>query len=234
MEKKFLNSGLFIMIGLIIAGVQLPMAVREFKAFDRTVNVKGLCEREVKADKVIWPLTFKVAGNDLAAAYATAEAQTQMIVKFLKDSGIDEGSIRISSPSVSDKLAQEYSSGDRARYILKCAVTVCSKDVDNVVKIREKQSELVKKGIAFDAENTWENPVEFKFEGLNDIKPEMIEEATKNAREVAQKFATDSDSSLGKIKTASQGTFSIENRDSNTPDIKIVRVVTSVTYYLKK
>lgn len=84
------------------------------------------------------------------------------------------------------------------------------------------------------ASNSWENPVEFKYEGLNDIKPQMIEEATKNAREAALKFAKDSDSRLGKIKTANQGTFSIENRDSNTPHIKKVRVVTSVTYYLKK
>ena len=75
--------------------------------------------------------------------------------------------------------------------------------------------------------------MEFQYEGLNDIKPQMIEEATRNAREAAEKFAKDSDSRLGKIRTANQGTFTIENRDSNTPYIKKVRVVTSVTYYLK-
>ena len=96
-----------------------------------------------------------------------------------------------------------------------------------------KQAELLKKGVVAGAGNDWENPVEFKYEGLNDIKPQMIEEATRNARETAQKFAKDSRSKLGKIKTASQGTFTIENRDSNTPYIKTVRVVTSVTYYLK-
>jgi hypothetical protein len=79
----------------------------------------------------------------------------------------------------------------------------------------------------------WENPVEFKYEGLNDIKPQMVEEATRNARETAIKFAKDSGSRLGKIKTANQGTFTITDRDSNTPYIKQVRVVTSVTYYLK-
>ena len=71
-----------------------------------------------------------------------------------------------------------------------------------------------------------------KFEGLNELKPSMVEEATKNARETAEKFAKDSDSELGKIKRASQGSFSIENRDSNTPHIKRVRVVSSITYYL--
>jgi hypothetical protein len=104
--------------------------------------------------------------------------------------------------------------------------------VDTVLKLRPKEAELLKKGIVSGG-NSWETPVEFKYEGLNDIKPEMIEEATRNARETAQKFAKDSDSRLGKIKTASQGTFTIENRDSNTPHIKKVRVVTSVTYYLK-
>jgi hypothetical protein len=94
------------------------------------------------------------------------------------------------------------------------------------------QADLLKKGVVV-AGNDWENPVEFKYEGLNEIKPQMIEEATQNARETAQKFAQDSDSSLGKIKTANQGTFTIEDRDSNTPYIKRVRVVTSVTYYLK-
>ena len=90
------------------------------------------------------------------------------------------------------------------------------------------QSELLKQGIVTGG-GSWENPVEFKYEGLNDIKPEMIEEATRNAREAAQKFAKDSDSRLGKIKTANQGTFTIEDRDSNTPYIKKVRVVTTVT-----
>ena len=113
-------------------------------------------------------------------------------------------------------------------------MTVCTGKVDTVLELMNRQTELLKKGIVVGSENSWSNPVEFKFEGLNDIKPEMIEEATKNAREVGEKFAKDSGSRLGKIKTANQGTFTIENRDSNTPYIKKVRVVTSVTYYLKK
>lgn len=136
-------------------------------------------------------------------------------------------------PQISDKYANEYGSNDRAfRYIATNVVTVCTDKVDVVLELMSKQSDLLKKGIVTGG-NSWENPVEFKYEGLNGIKPEMIEEATKNAREAAEKFAKDSDSRLGKIKTANQGTFSIENRDSNTPYIKKVRVVTYVTYYLK-
>jgi hypothetical protein len=152
---------------------------------------------------------------------------------FLTDGGISEKEITVSVPSVSDKLANEYGDNNRAfRYIAKNVITVCTDNVDAVLKLMSRQSELLKKGIVT-SENSWENPVEFKYEGLNDIKPQMIEEATKNAREAAEKFAKDSDSSLGKIKNANQGTFTIENRDSNTPYIKRIRVVTSVTYYLK-
>ena len=111
-------------------------------------------------------------------------------------------------------------------------ITACTRKIDKVLTLMSKQSELLKKGVVTGG-NTWDNPVQFKYEGLNEIKPEMIEEATKNAREVADKFAKDSGSKLGKIKTASQGTFTIEDRDSNTPEIKKIRVVTSVTYYLK-
>ena len=185
------------MIGLIFLGAMLPKAVKDFRSFDRIVTVKGLCEKEVPADKVIWPLVFKVVGNDISSVYAEISQKTATIKKFLTDGGIQDAEITVSVPVISDKYAQEY-------------------------------------GIVVGSENTWSNPVEFKFEGLNDIKPAMIEEATKNAREVGEKFAKDSGSRLGKIKTANQGTFTIENRDSNTPNIKKVRVVTSVTYYLKK
>ena len=135
-------------------------------------------------------------------------------------------------PQISDKLANEYGDNNRAfRYIAKNVVTVCTSDVEKVLALMANQSDLLKKGVVA-AGNDWENPVEFKYEGLNGIKPQMIEEATQNARETAEKFAKDSDSRLGKIKTANQGTFTIEDRDSNTPYIKRVRVVTSVTYYL--
>ena len=223
------------MIGLIFLGLMLPRAVSDFRSFDRIVTVKGLCEKEVPADKVIWPLIFKVVGNDINTVYSEINRNTAIIKQFLTDGGIDEAEITVSVPSISDKYAQEYGNNDRTfRYLSTSVVTVCTGKVDTVLELMNRQTELLKKGIVVGSENSWSNPVEFKFEGLNDIKPEMIEEATKNAREVGEKFAKDSGSRLGKIKTANQGTFTIENRDSNTPYIKKVRVVTSVTYYLKK
>ena len=233
MNKGKFYSGLFIMVGLVVLGMMFPRAVEKYRSYDRTVNVKGLCEKEVKADKVIWPVVYKVMANDIQSIYDQTDGSNAVIMDYLKAGGIDASEITVSVPQISDKFANEYGNNDRAyRYIATNVITVCTDKVDNVLGLMSKQSDLLKKGIVTGG-NTWENPVEFKYEGLNEIKPAMIEEATMNAREAAEKFAKDSDSRLGKIKTANQGTFTIENRDSNTPYIKKVRVVTSVTYYLK-
>lgn len=232
MDKGKMLSGLFIMIGLVVLGLMFPRAVAKYRSFDRTVNVKGLCEKEVKADNVIWPIVYKVMSDNIQDIYDQTSRGNALVVDFLLAGGIDADEITVSVPDISDKLANEYGGNDRAyRYIAKNVVTVCTDKVDEVLALMSKQTELMRMGIVT-AGQTWENPVEFKYESLNEIKPQMIEEATKNAREAAQKFAKDSDSELGKIKTANQGVFSIEARDSNTPYIKRVRVVTSVTYYL--
>ena len=233
MDKGKFYSGLFIMVGLVVLGMMFPGAVEKYRSYDRTVNVKGLCEKEVKADKVIWPVVYKVMANDIQSIYDQTDGSNAVIMEYLKAGGIDASEITVSVPQISDKFANEYGNNDRAyRYIATNVITVCTDKVDDVLGLMSKQSDLLKKGIVTGG-NTWENPVEFKYEGLNEIKPAMIEEATMNAREAAEKFAKDSESRLGKIKTANQGTFTIENRDSNTPYIKKVRVVTSVTYYLK-
>ena len=232
-NKGKIYLGLAIMTGLIFLGLMLPRTAREFRSFERTVSVKGLCEREVPADKVIWPVVYKVVGNDLGSVYRSIENKKETIIAFLKKGGIDPKDISVSVPSLSDKDAQEYGGNTRLyRYVATCTLTVCSNEVDKVLALMAAQSELLSKDIILDS--GWDSTPQFLFEGLNALKPEMIEEATKNARQVAEKFAKDSGSSLGKIRTASQGTFSIEARDSNTPQTKKVRVVTSVTYYLKR
>ena len=220
------------MVGIVILGIMIPTAVVKYRSFDRVVNVKGLCEKEVRADKVIWPIVYKVMSDSIQSIYDQTDAGNAVIVDFLKEGGVSVEDITVTLPQISDKLANEYGGNDRAfRYIAKNVITVCTSDVDKVLALMSNMSDLLKNGVVTDG-NDWENPIEFKYEGLNGIKPQMIEEATWNARETAEKFAKDSDSSLGKIKTANQGTFTIEDRDSNTPYIKRVRVVTSVTYYL--
>ena len=132
-----------------------------------------------------------------------------------------------------DKSAQQYGSETRAefRYTAIQNVTVYSKNIEVVRDVMEKMSDLGKQGIVFTA-GDYQSQTEYIFTRLNEVKPEMIEEATKKAREVAGKFASDSKSILGKIKSASQGQFSISARDNNNPHIKKVRVVSTVAYYL--
>lgn len=171
-------------------------------------------------------------GNDLSAVIAETESNNASIVEFLKSGGIDASCITVATPQISDKFASEYGNNDRVfRYLMTSIVTVCTSDIESVLALQSRQDELLKKGITISTD--WENKTQFKFEGLNDIKPEMIEEATANAKEAARKLAEDSGSKVGKIKNAVQGTFSIEDRDSNTPSIKKVRVVTYVCYYIK-
>ena len=227
-----MKKTLTIAAAIVIAGAMLPISVSRLKSFERTVDVKGLCEKEVMADKVIWPLTYKVVGDELSPVLSEIESNNSAIVRFLKAGGIEDAEITISTPAISDKYASEYGSNDRVfRYLATCTITVCTDKIDRMLSLQASQSDLLRSGITFSSD--WGTEPQFKFEALNDIKPEMIAEATANARQAADKFAKDSDSRIGKIKTAGQGTFSIEDRDSNTPQIKRVRVVTYVTYYLK-
>lgn len=225
--------GIFIFLGLSMLGYLLKNAVVQFKAFERSVTAKGLSEREYEADVVIWPIQFVQAGNDLAALYSEIEDNSSAIRKFLEENNITAAEISFSSPAITDKSAQQYGGGEPAqfRFTALQTVTVYSENVKLVREVMGRLSELGRKGIVFTG-GDYETQTEYLFTRLNDVKPEMIEESTRKAREVAGKFAADSQSRLGKIKTASQGQFSISPRDRNNPHIKKVRVVSTVVYYL--
>ncbi len=230
---KIDNEGLgcCLMIGLIVGAILLGNAIKASRADDRIVSVKGLCEREVKADRVICPFAYKEGGNNLQQLYNTIEQKNGVIIDFLKDAGLEEQEITVAAPKVVDTRTEWSGSQNQYNYIITSVVTVCTDKVDKIVQLQSRQGELLQKGIA--TTNNWEYQTVYSFTGLNEIKPAMIEIATKNARETAEKFAEDSNSELGKIKRATQGQFTITDRDSNTPYMKNVRVVTSVDYYLK-
>ena len=189
---------------------------------------------EVPANLVIWPLTYKNLGNDLLSLYSELKQANQTITDFLKEKGISSDEISIGAPEIIDLKAERYGNSDESpyRYNVTSVITVSSNKVDLVRNLISEQGELLKRGIAITSGDYRYN-VQYEFTKLNDIKPQMIEEATKNAREAAEKFAKDSESELGKIQSANQGQFSINDRDANTPYIKKVRVVTSVAYTLK-
>ena len=225
--------GVFVFLGLASLGYLLANAAVAVKQFERTVTVKGLSEREFPADVVIWPIQFSAASNDLQSLYVTLEDNTAKIGRFLAERGVAPDEITASQPALTDKSAQQYGNTSRAefRYAARQTVTVYSPHVDRVRAIMSALSDLGKQGIALTG-GEYQSESEYLFTGLNTVKPDMIEEATRNAREVAQKFATDSKSTLGKIKSATQGQFSIEPHDKNNPHIKKVRVVSTVEYYL--
>ncbi len=232
-KQNSLVLGIFILLGLTSLGYLLGSSALKYKEYERTVTVKGLSEKEFGADIVIWPIQFTAAGNNLEELYEAIDQNTSKISEFLASKGIDKKEISFSAPSITDKSAQQYGGQERAefRYTAIQTVTVYSSDIASVRTVMAELSELGKQGIVFTGGN-YQSQTEYLFTRLNEVKPEMIEEATRKAREVAEKFASDSKSSLGKIRKATQGQFSITARDKNNPHIKKVRVVSTVEYYL--
>lgn len=224
--------GLCLLAGLAILGFLLGKAALDYKQLDRSVTVKGLAERELNADIVIWPVQFTLADNDLQQLYESIERDSGKIRTFLAANGISAGEISQAAPAITDKSANMYGgdSGAPFRYTAQQIVTVYSENIAAVRKTMSLMPELGKQGIVLTG--GYESQPEYLFTRLNEIKPEMIEEATRKAREVAEKFAADSASTLGKIRQARQGQFSISPRDQNNPHIKKVRVVSTVEYYL--
>lgn len=233
---EFKHSGLFglgacIMIGLMVFGCFVGNGIEKIADKERYVTVKGLSEREVTANKVIWPLPYNCVGNNLAELYATVEKNRKIIIDFLNANGINSNEINISAPEVTDREAQSYTpDGIKYRYMVESVITVISPQVNKVLELITNQGELMKSGIAIGQNYNYQT--KFEFTELNKLKPEMIEEATRNARAVAQKFADDSKSKLGGIRQANQGQFSITS-EQNTPYLKKIRVVTTVDYFLK-
>lgn len=224
--------GLTIGVGLLLLGIQIKRGFNDVSENRRVVSVRGLSEEEVNANKVTWPIVSKEVGNDLPSIYSSLETTNSIILKFLKDNGISDEEISINAPQVLDMQAERYNSGAVPyRYNVTNVVVVTSSKVEQINALVKRQVELLKQGVAIVA-GDYQYQIQYEYTDLNVIKPSMIADATKNAREAAQKFADDSESKLGKIKSASQGQFTIEDRDQYTPYIKRIRVVNYVEYFL--
>lgn len=223
-------QALILAVGIALAGWFVYQGAVRIANKDRAVAVKGLSTRDVQADFVVWPLSFAVQGDDLAALYASMNKTRDEVKAFLLSKGFVADDIRMGSSSVDDQWDNYYSSRrPDYHYKLSASMVVATKNVELVSKTSGLESELLQRGIILSS-NDWS--IDYQFNGLSELKPEMIEEATKNARAVAQKFADDAGCQLGSISHASQGVFSVEG-DSYQPWIKHVRVVTTVDYFLK-
>lgn len=243
MEKKFFNisniSAIILALGITLGGFFPGYYYYCAKINNNTVTVKGLAEQNVVSDLAVWEIKFVTTSNDLPAAQKNMEQQEGAVLQFLTTQGFSTAEISSGRLETNDLMANPYRSSDAnsSRFIVTETITVRSNDVEKVAASLTKTGELIAKGVIFDSQNLY--PVSYIFTKLNDIKPQMLEEATQNARQAALEFAKSSGSKVGKIHRANQGVFSILPQD----DIsyggaaqqinKKIRVVSTVEYYLE-
>ena len=226
--KNNVFAGALIALGLCLGGMFIFLGINKFANKDRAVTVKGLSTREVECDYVVWPLSYGWKGQDLPWLYDHLAKVTERVKKHLMDLGFEESDIRQGPITVNDNWSYYSEHKPEYHYTLRTSLIVSTDKVQLVVKSQGKESELLKEGIIVEG-SEWS--VDYQFNGLPELKPLMIEEATRNARAVAQKFADDAQCRLGSIRRASQGQFSIDD-DPYQPWVKHVRVVTTVDYFL--
>ncbi len=230
--RRWLASSAILALGLIAGGYLLGNGLLRAHEADRSVTVRGLAERDVTADLATWTLSYSATAADLSTAQASVDRDTQSIRAFLKDLGLPADAIQPSAVNVS-----QYTNNGVPRSTVRQRMTLRSTDIERAQSAVKRQFDLVRKGVVLEEGSG----MAYTFTKLNDIKPEMVAEATKDARAAAEQFAKDSGTSVGTIKTATQGYFSVQARDgdsgggwgqSDTP-FKKVRVVTTVDFYLR-
>jgi uncharacterized protein len=238
--------GICLIVGLTAAGYFVGRGTARFKSDARTVTVKGLVEKEVKADEAIWTLSLRRASDDLKDAHARISADRDAVLAFLLKQGFKENEISRQPTRTIDKLAREYGqqqSNERFRFLVTAALAVRTPNIDLVQKALGSTEELLKAGVILDGEREGSvaNP-RYMVSKFNDLRPQLLAEATKNARAIAQQFAADSGVTVGKIHSANQGSIQIFGSDGNdesghysptsTP-VKKIRVVSTFEFELR-
>jgi uncharacterized protein len=247
--KRAIIMSVALIIGILIGAIILGRAMERFKKEDRFISVKGFSEREVKSDFVVWTIKTRIANNDLIEGSRSIEEAKVKVIDFLLRNGIKQDEIIQKDLIVNDKKAQDYGNniGDSYRFIIDKIIQVRSSDVDNIQKVSRMTDDLLKAGVVLSNRNDFEGSVKFIFTKLNEIKPSMLTEATRNAKDAAIQFTKESDTKLGNLRKANQGLFSIIDRDeylsgqtergyypmSGTDLYKKVRVVVNVDYSIE-
>lgn len=238
-QGVFLVLSLFILaLGVSFAGLKIHDGLTNFKSYDRSVRVKGLATRDVTADVAIWSISYTETGNNLEALQTVMERKGQIVISFFEKNGIPSDQIELQQVNVQDLLAQAYRNNNAAsnRYIITQTYLVRTEDIQAMSKAAKNIGSLIKSGVVL-SQNRASTPT-YLYTKLNDIKPEMIAEATQNARKAADEFSNQSGQKVTKIKRASQGVFQILPRDQTfvVPESqqinKTVRVVSTIEFYL--
>lgn len=233
-----LLSTLILSIAAILSASLISDGLTGLRTGDRFVTVKGVAEREVQADLALWPLRFVATGTTLDEAREKARSSRDSIMAFLKLQAIDTEAVELQRLDVTDTRANPYQdSGNEHKFIINQTLMVRSDNIDRIRQAAQSVGELVDSGVILSSDYGPAGPT-YLFNRLNDIKPEMIAEATAAAREAAAQFARDAKTELGDLRRANQGVFQILARDQapgvseEQQPVKTVRVVTTVEYYL--
>ncbi len=220
-------------ISIVMAAVILAVGLANIITPERSVSVRGLAEREVDADLAVWNMSFSMGENSLESMQKSILEKTEVIKKYLIKHGLEESDFTVKPAAITDNSLNSYMDQTKITYkfVAQQTILVRSGKIEAVKSANADSLELVSAGIAVSQD--YDSKVSYEFTKLNDIKPEMIAEATKNARTAAEQFAHDSNSKVGKIKKATQGLFTIEDAAVGLEDKKSVRVVNTVEYLLK-
>jgi hypothetical protein len=226
-------------VSAIISAALIGNGLTDLRTGDRYVTVKGVAEREVNADLALWPIRFVATGASLSEAQERARSSRDAIMAFLKLQAIDQNAVELQRLDVTDTRANPYQTNNgEQKFIISQTLMVRSTDIDRIRQAAQGVSELVDSGVVLSSDYGPSGPT-YVFNGLNDIKPEMIAEATASAREAADQFAQDAKTELGGLRRANQGVFQILARDQapgimeQQQPVKTVRVVSTVEYYLR-
>ncbi|WP_372999093.1 SIMPL domain-containing protein [Marinobacter sp.] len=234
-----LLASLILGISAIISATLIGNGLTDLRTGDRYVTVKGVAEREVDADLALWPIRFVATGASLKEAQDKARSSRDAIMAFLKLQAIDQDTVELQRLDVTDTRANPYQANNgEQKFIISQTLMVRSNDIERIRQAAQGVSELVDSGVVLSSDYGPSGPT-YVFNGLNDIKPEMIAEATASAREAAAQFAQDANAKLGGLRRANQGVFQILARDQapgimeGQQPVKTVRVVSTVEYYLR-
>jgi hypothetical protein len=231
--RRWLASAGVLALGMIAGGYLLGNGLVRAKDADRSVTVRGLAERDVTADLATWTIAYSSQAEDLTTAQASADRNSNEIRAFFRELGFPAEALQPTGVNVS-----QFTENGVQKFTVRQRMTLRTGDIGRAQNAVRRQFELVRRGVVLDEGSG----VAYTFTKLNDIKPKMVAEATKDARASAEKFAADSGTSVGTIKSATQGYFEIAARDGDTSGggwgasdapYKKVRVVTTVDFYLR-
>jgi uncharacterized protein len=224
-------ASLLLAVGVSVGGSFVGDGIANWNSGRRIIAVKGLSEREVPASVATWYIGYRATGNDLDAINRKLGDSTKTVLAFLKTAGFDEKDNAVQPPALRDASMEPREKDIPAppeRYRAEQLVLLRTAKADLIKPALASASTLMVNGVLLSGGSQ----PNYVYNQLNEIKPTMIQEATKNARVAAEQFARDSQTNLGKLRSASQGWFQVEDRDAATPERKLVRVVVDVEYEL--